>query len=81
MKCLSTSGAFGKGVFAFAIDTSPLVTDEALENKYEETETRLRKIENCGYKVISKWEFRKLLREILALKINFARTPIWRTPQ
>jgi hypothetical protein len=66
MKSLSTSGAFGMGVFAFPIDPKPIgKTDEILQKRYEETRARLQKIENAGYTVhwISGCEFRKLARK------------------
>ena len=39
-------------------------TDETLQNTYEQTQARLQKIKDAGYKVVSIWvcEFRKLLR-------------------
>ena len=40
-------------------------TDETLLSRYEETEARLKEIEDAGYKFVSIWGcgFRKLLRE------------------
>ena len=57
--------------------------DETLMSRYEETEARLKKIQDAGYKGVSIWgcEFRKLLVKILTLKINFARTPMWKILQ
>jgi len=50
-------------------------TEETLLSMYEETTARLKKIENSGYK-FSVWrcEFRKMFREIPALKMNLVRT-------
>jgi uncharacterized protein YbaR (Trm112 family) len=51
-------------VLACPIDTSPLVTLETLQSRYEETMARLQKIKDAGYQVVSIWgcEFRKLLQ-------------------
>ena len=52
-------------------------TDETLQNRYEETEERLQKIKDAGYKVVSMWgcEFRKLLRENPALENELSSNP------
>jgi len=40
-------------------------TDETLQNRYQETKSRMQKIKDVGYNVVSIWgcEFRKLLRD------------------
>jgi hypothetical protein len=65
MRSLSTWGAFGMGVLVCSIDTTIGNTEETLLSPYEETEARLKTIEDAGYKVVSIWgcQFRKLLRE------------------
>ena len=52
-------------------------TEETLLNRYEETEARLKKIENAGYTVVSIWgcQFRKLLRENPGLENELSAHP------
>jgi len=52
-------------------------TDETLLSRYEETEARLKKIENAGYKVVSIWgcQFRKLLRQNPGLENELSSHP------
>jgi len=51
--------------------------EETWKNEYEETKTRLKKINNAGYRVVSIWgcEFRKLLRETPGLENEFYSYP------
>ena len=52
-------------------------TEETLLSQYVETQARLKKIENAGYKIVSIWwcEFRKLLRENSDLEIELSSHP------
>ena len=52
-------------------------TDETLLSRYEETEARLKKIENAGYTVISIWgcQFRNLLRQNPGLENELSAHP------
>jgi len=74
---LSTLGAFGTGVDVCPIDISPSATRKKLLNRYEETQARLQKIRDAGYKVISIWgcEFRKLLCDNPDLKNELCSHP------
>jgi hypothetical protein len=58
------------GVFACPIDINPLVT--------QETMARLQKIKDAGYTVVSIWgvSLENYCVTLLALKMNFARTPM-----
>ena len=49
-------------------------TEETLLSRYEETQERLKRIEDAGYNVVSIWgrEFRKLLRENPDLEIELS---------
>jgi len=53
-------------------------TKKTLDNRYVEPMARLQKIKDAGYTVVSIWvsEFRKYCVTLLALKMNFAGTPL-----
>jgi len=66
------------GVFACPIDINALVTEETLENRYEETMTRLKKSKTLVTLFFRSGgvSLQNYCATLLALKMNFARTPM-----
>jgi esterase/lipase len=56
----------------------PFGNTEETQNRYEETKARLQKMKDAGYTVVLIWgvSLENYCVTLLALKMNFARTPL-----